>query len=123
MRDVYHEFGSDLAVGSGGDLALAAGSNVTSQRVRRRLFTNPGDYIWNLDYGGGLTQFVGAPANSTDIEAVVRTQLGLEAAIATNPEPQVKVSTVDRANGYVVANIVYTDINTALPVHLHVTSS
>ena len=45
MYDIFHEWGSDLVVGSGGDLALASGSAVVSQRVCRRLLTNPGDYI------------------------------------------------------------------------------
>ena len=72
MDDIFHEWGSDLVAGSGGDLLLATGSVVVSQRVSRRLLTNPGDYIWNLDYGGGLAQFVGLPAKSADIEAVIK---------------------------------------------------
>jgi hypothetical protein len=120
MRDLFHEWGSDLAVGSGGDLALASGSDVISQRLRRRLLTNPGDYLWNLDYGGGLAQFVGTPAISAEIEAVVRMQIGLETAIPATPAPQVNASVVDLANGYVVANITYSDASSGSPVRFSV---
>ncbi len=77
MDDIFHEWGGDLVVGSGGDLVLSVGSDMVSQRVLRRLLTNPGDYLWNLDYGGGLAQFVGTPTNSADIESTVRTKLAL----------------------------------------------
>jgi hypothetical protein len=120
MYDIYHEWGSDLSVGSGGDLALASGSAVVNQRICRRLLTNPGDYIWNLDYGGGLAQFVGLPAKPADIEAVVTTQLLLESAVPTTPAPQVTTTIVDAANGSVVANITYADPTSQQPVTLNV---
>jgi hypothetical protein len=120
MYDIYHEWGSDLLVGSGGDLALASGSAVVNQRICRRLLTNPGDYIWNLDYGGGLAQFVGLPAKPADIEAVVTTQLLLETAVPTTPAPQVTTTVVDAANGSVVANITYADPTSQQPVTLNV---
>jgi hypothetical protein len=109
MYDIFHEWGGDLVVGSGGDLVLATGSAVVSQRVCRRLLTNPGDYIWNLDYGGGLAQFVGLSAKSEDIEAVIMNQLLLETAFPTTPAPQVTTTVLDVANGSVVANITYAD--------------
>jgi hypothetical protein len=122
MYDIFHEWGNDLAVGSSGDLAVSTGSDTVSQRVLRRLLTNPGDYLWNLDYGGGLAQFVGAPANVADVEAVVRTQLALESAAPTTPEPQVSVRVIDAANGYVVANITYADPSSMAPVQLNVST-
>ncbi len=109
MLDLYHEWATDIAVDSTGDIALVSGSDVTTQRVYRRLLTNPGDYLWNLDYGAGLAQFVGLPANPPDIEAVIRDQLGLESAVAANPAPQVSAVMEDPANGYVVADIAYYD--------------
>lgn len=123
MFDVFHEWGGDLAVSSGGDLALVTASQTTSQRISRRLLTNPGDYLWNLDYGGGLALFVGTPALSSKIEAVVRTQLTLETAVAAAPAPQVSARLVDAANGYVVANITYADQSSSLPVQINITSS
>jgi hypothetical protein len=120
MFDIFHEWGSDLVVGSGGDLALSTGSDAVNQRVCRRLLTNAGDYIWNLNYGGGLAQFVGTPANSADIEAVVRTQLALEIAIAATPAPQISARVASAANGYIVATITYADSSSLAPVQLNV---
>ena len=122
MYDIFHEWGTDLTVGSGGDLALATGSQIINQRICRRLLTNPGDYIWNLDYGGGLGQFVGLPANNADIEAVILNQLLLETAVPTTPTPQVTTTIADVANGYVVANITYADANTQQSVTLNVST-
>jgi len=123
MYDIFHEWGCDLVVGTSGDLALAGGSDAISQRVFRRLLTNPGGYLWNLDYGGGLAQFVGIPAKSADIEAVIITQLALETAVPTTPAPQINASVVNAADGYVVANIIYADPSSAQPVNLNVTAS
>jgi phage baseplate assembly protein W len=122
MYDIFHEWGADLAVGSGGDIALASGSDVISQRVCRRLLTNPGDYLWNLDYGAGLARFIGQPARSAEIEAVITSQLSLETAIPTNPAPQVTTTAVDVANGYVVANIIYVDPTSQNAVTLNVSA-
>ena len=122
LNDIFHVWGSDLVVGTGGDLALATSSDAVSQRVIRRLLTNPGGYIWNLDYGGGLAQFVGAPANPAKVEAIVSTQLALESAVPQNPPPQVTVTVADAANGYVVANITYSDLSSGLPVGINVAS-
>jgi hypothetical protein len=122
MYDIFHEWGSDLVVDSSGDLALSTGSSTVSQRIFRRLLTNPGDYLWNLDYGGGLGQYVGAPTNPTTIQASVRTQLLLETAVPTTPAPQVTASVVDTANGYVLATITYADPSTSVPVQLNIST-
>jgi hypothetical protein len=122
MHDIFHEWGSDLAVGSGGDLAISTGSDTVSQRVCRRLLTNPGDYLWNLDYGGGLARFVGTPASPADIEAVVRTQLELETAVPITPAPEVSIRVADAANGYVVASVIYADPSSMVPVQLNVST-
>jgi hypothetical protein len=122
MNDLFHEWGSDLVVGSGGDLAISTGSRFISQRVCRRLLTNAGDYLWNLSYGGGLGQFVGSPASPAEVEAIVTTQLELETAIPTMPAPQVTVCIADAATGDVVATITYADPSSSAPVQLNVST-
>jgi hypothetical protein len=118
MYDIYLEWGTDLSVGSSGDLALVNESTQTNQRVVRRLLTNPGDYIWNLDYGGGLGTFVGSTANLPDIEAVIRNQMSLEVAVPSTPAPNVTVETL-AVGGYVVADITYSDPSLNSSVNLN----
>jgi phage baseplate assembly protein W len=122
MNDIFHEWGGDLVVGSGGDLAIASGSDAISQRVCRRLLTNRGDYVWNIAYGGGLAQFVGLPANRTDIEAVIMDQLLLETAVPSTPAPYVTTTLVDPASGKVAVDITYTNPTTQRSVMLKVTA-
>ncbi len=118
MYDIYLEWGTDLSVGSNGDLALVNGSTQTNQRVMRRLLTNPGDYIWNLAYGAGLGSFVGSTADLLDIEAVIRNQISLEAAVPSTPAPNVMVQTI-AVGGYVVADITYSDPSSDSSVNLN----
>lgn len=122
MYDIYHEWGTDLTAGSSGDLAVSTGSTSVSQRVCRRLLTNPGDYLWNLDYGGGLAQFVGEAAKQADIEAILRTQLALEPLVPSAPAPRISVRIVDASKGYVVASVTYVDPSSMAPVQLHVST-
>ncbi len=91
MPDLSHEFGADLLAGPTGDLAVAEGAAQGRQRVLRRLLTNPGDYIWQPEYGAGLGRFVGSPAAPERIRAVVRSQIFREPAVARSPEPVVEV--------------------------------
>jgi phage baseplate assembly protein W len=70
---------------------VAQGAAQGRQRVLRRLLTNPGDYIWQPEYGAGLGRFVGAPAAPERIRAVVRSQIFREPAVARRPEPGVEV--------------------------------
>jgi len=107
MPDLSHEFGADLAAGPTGDLALATGVALGRQRVLRRLLTNPGDYIWQPDYGAGLGRFVGQPAAPERIRAVVRSQIFRERSVARSPEPVVEVQAGD--DGRVFVAIRYAD--------------
>ncbi|MCA7118174.1 MAG: hypothetical protein LGL72_01885 [Acidibrevibacterium sp.] len=92
MNDLFQQWGNDLSVDAHGDLALVSGALRAQQRVLRRLLTNPGDYIWQPQYGAGLAQFVGQPANPLQIEAIIRTQLAKESAVAQTPAPTIDVS-------------------------------
>jgi phage baseplate assembly protein W len=91
MADLSHQFGSDLAIGPTGDLATATADELGQQRVLKRLLTNPGDYIWQPDYGAGLAQFIGQPAQASQIRAVIRSQVFKEAVVARTPEPVIDV--------------------------------
>jgi phage baseplate assembly protein W len=93
MTDIAHQWGSDLVTSPTGDLATVSGPVLGQQRVLRRLLTNPGDYIWQLDYGAGLARFIGQPVNILQISAVVRSQIFKEAAVARQPEPVIDVQT------------------------------
>jgi phage baseplate assembly protein W len=107
--DLSHQWSSDISVSSTGDLTLVTGSSLGQQRVLRRLMTNPGDYIWQLDYGAGLAQFIGQPGNASQIEAVIRSQIFKEAAVARSPEPTVSVQYPSGGTGSVYVQILYVD--------------
>jgi phage baseplate assembly protein W len=110
MYDLALQWGSDLTIGPTGDLALVSGSLLGQQRVLRRLMTNPGDYIWQLDYGAGLAQFIGQPSNVSQIEAVIRSQIFKESAVARTPEPTITVQLDSSgATGTVYVQILYVD--------------
>lgn len=110
MNDLFHVWGADLGIGATGDLAVASGTVVGRQRVLRRLLTNPGDYIWQPGYGAGLAQFIGNPANESQIKAVIRSQIFKEAAVAQTPEPVIDVQVSPAgAIGTVYVQIQYTD--------------
>ena len=110
MPDLFHLYGSDVAIGPGGDLATAASTSLGQQRVLRRLLTNPGDYLWNAGYGAGLAQFVGQPANAARIRSVIRSQIFQESAVARSPEPVIEVAA--DAAGTVTVQVRYADSST-----------
>ncbi|MGC8530457.1 MAG: hypothetical protein ACP5M1_00330 [Acidiphilium sp.] len=107
MADLALTYGGDLAFGVGGDLALASGTALTEQRVLRRLLTNPGDYIWQLTYGGGLGAFVGVAGLANRIAANTRAQLQLEARVAQSPAPVIQ--SADNPTSGVSLSILYAD--------------
>ena len=87
-----------------------------TERVLRRLLTNPGAYIWQPGYGAGLARFVGQPVDSAGIEALIRTQMLLEAAVATDPAPVVTVQS--DPGGSLFVQVRYADAETAAPLSL-----
>ena len=97
--------------GPSGDLTLSTGAIRSQQRVLRRLLTNAGDYIWQLDYGAGLAQFVGEPGNPLHMRAVIRSQIFKEASVVASPEPQIELLPVAGDNS-VTATIRYADAST-----------
>jgi phage baseplate assembly protein W len=110
MVDAAHLWGSDLIVSPTGDIGTASGGLLGQQRVLRRLLTNPGEYIWHLDYGAGLARFIGQPINTLQITAVIRSQIFKESVVARRPEPIIDVQTWSAGgNGVVYVHIRYVD--------------
>ena len=110
MQDAALLWGGDLSATLTGDVALAAGTTLGQQRVLRRLLTNPGDYIWHLEYGAGLAQFIGQPCNVAAINATIRSQIFMESSVARLPEPIIDVQ--NDQNGSVYVYIRYVDSET-----------
>ena len=107
MADLAHVVGSDLSVGPTGDLGTVDQDNWTQQRIIRRLLTNQGDYIWQLAYGAGLPGMVGSTISVQQLAAIIRQQLGLETAVATQPEPSVELQ--GDQTGNIIASVSYKD--------------
>lgn len=111
MADLDMTWSGDLATTTTGDLAIVDGSALGTERVLRRLLTNPGDYIWNPDYGAGLAQFIGRPIDPAAIQALILSQMQLETAVAAVPEPVVAVQS--DPSGQLFTQIRYADATTA----------
>jgi phage baseplate assembly protein W len=116
MPDLYQNYGTDLTPGPSGDLLTVDGTVLGQQRVLRRLMTNQGSYIWHVDYGAGLPQFIGQPASAAQIHGIVQTQMLLEEAVAQSPPPSVNVSYYP--DGTFFVSISYTDAQTGTPLLL-----
>jgi phage baseplate assembly protein W len=110
MADLQLTMGTDLSVSPTGDLALVTGTQAGQERVLRRLLTNPGDYIWHLEYGAGLPAMVGQPARARVIEGISRAQMYLEPAVSQTTPPVVTVTA--SIDGTVVETVRYVDADT-----------
>ena len=76
-------------------------------------FTNPGDYIFWLDYGAGLPQYIGQLADIPKITALIRGQILLEDSVAKTPAPVVNVKAINGGvSGGFSVEISYTDAST-----------
>ncbi len=117
MNDLAHYWSGDLSTGNTGDLALANGTLRGQQRVLRRLLTNPGDYIFQPNYGAGLPAWVGLPMDVGKVTALIRSQILLEDAVARVPAP---VITVKQGADLVslAVDIAYNDAATDTPTVL-----
>ena len=105
MADFALPWGGDLTLSSTAGLALVDGAALTEQRLIRRLLTNPGDDLWNVNYGAGLGRFVGSPVNTAALSALISEQALLEATVAS----VTSVTVTQDGLGTVSATIVYVD--------------
>lgn len=110
MSDAFLVWSGDFLASPTGDLGTSSASMLGQQRVLRRLLTNPGDYLWNLGFGAGLGQFIGAPCDVEVIRASIRSQIFKESAVARTPEPSVDVQA--SVDGSVYVQIRYVDATT-----------
>jgi hypothetical protein len=108
LADLYQYWGNDLQQGPTGDIAPAFRSDRTSQRIIRRLLTNPGggDYPWQPGYGAGLPGKIGRNLDLGNLRALIIGQVALEASVARSPAPQV---TLTPFLGGVAISVVYFD--------------
>lgn len=111
MADLQMAWSGDVSSSPTGDLATVSGPALGTERVLRRLLTNPGEYIWHPEYGAGLARFVGQPADPAGIQALIRSQMLLEAAVAATPEPVISVQS--DPGGSLSVQIRYADAATA----------
>ncbi len=116
MPDIAHLCGGDAEWSATGDILLSAGSQMSKERVLRRLLTNPGDYLWHPRYGAGLPREVGAVADEPRLAAVIRRQMRQERGVLQEVPPDVTVNV--GADGTVTARIRYADSETGEPVAL-----
>lgn len=125
MADLSLEWGADLELTADGDLKLVNGSDETRQSIIRRLLTNTGSYIWAPEYGAGLPARIGRVAREGVIAAIVRSQIALEATVASLPVPKTTVTASDANPGLFGIDIRYTDAVTgaAIAVSLEVPSN
>lgn len=89
MPDVFHTWGSDLALGPRRDLLAVDGSEATKQRVLRRLLSNPGDLMFHGEYGAGLPARIGELLETEALDAAVRAQMSAEAGVSQDPAPEI----------------------------------
>jgi len=111
MADLDLRWAGDLSSSETGDALIVGVPEVGTQRVLRRLLTNPGAYLWHPSYGAGLARFVGQPIDVAGIEALIRSQMLLETAVARYPEPVVAVQS--DPGGTFFVQVRYADADTA----------
>lgn len=115
MADIFQWWDTDLAASASGDLLSVDQTVAGQQRVLRRLLTSPGSYIWHPEYGAGLPKYIGSVVDAPGIEALIRAQLLLEAAVAQDPAPVIDVQPIPSG---VFVKILYVDADTGKQVNL-----
>lgn len=114
VYDLDHFYGEDVGLTPSGDIALVSGSQLTIQRVIRRLMTAPtttsqSDYPADPTLGAGIGSNIGDPnPDSRGMGAAILSQLFLEPTVSKTPAPTVLVTPLPAGAGAVI-NIAYTD--------------
>lgn len=99
VYDADHNWGGDLSLSATGDIQLSSGSDLSNQRILRRLFTPPGSYIWHPQYGAGIQQFVGQPLSDTtydQTQMTITSNIFEESTVSQTPPPVIKFQTIQK---------------------------
>lgn len=94
LYDIFLNWGADFqwTNNSPRDLLMATGSELSQQRILRRLLTNALDYIWVPSFGAGLPQQIGqlnSDTNFDSIKSTITSQIFNESSVAQTPPPEV----------------------------------
>jgi phage baseplate assembly protein W len=119
LCDLDQTWSTDLSASNNGDVATVVGALRGQQRILRRLMTNPGDYIFQPDYGAGVPQYVGQNQSKATLDLISGTitgQILMEAVVAADPAPVVTLQQMPDFS--LDVNIQYTDAPTGNPVVL-----
>lgn len=116
MPDLDLAWRGDLSLTPSGDLALVDGSDLTRQRIERRLFTAVRGLLFHPSYGAGLPERIGRVALERNIAAIVRAQIALEKTVAKTPVPTIRVSSSASSSGLFAIAIGYTDAVTGAAI-------
>lgn len=112
MSDASLVWRGDLSANPVGDIATCSHSELSQQRLLRRLLTNAGDYLWYPEYGAGLAQFIGLPCDTSAIKARIRSQIFADGTILTTPEPIIDVQ--NSADGSIYVQIRYIEMDSGV---------
>jgi hypothetical protein len=110
--EVSHYFGSDILTSVNGDLQSVDVLTLSNQRILRRLLTNPGAYIWHLDYGAGLPAYIGQTLSNSKIQeiiGIIRNQIFLETSVSQIPAPIITITPITDG---IYCSIQYTEATT-----------
>jgi phage baseplate assembly protein W len=122
MADLALEWSDDFQIDASGDLRVIDGDDEVRQRLERRLFTANKGYVWHPEYGAGLPQKIGSVLSREAIEAVVASQINLEASVAKFPPARLTVQQDKNNPALVSIGIQYFDANTGASVSFTITS-
>ena len=106
------KWGGDLTLSPAGDLAAVPVEIEAQQRIIRRLLTNPGSYIWHLDYGAGLGRQIGKPYVARSVENTVIDHLRRESLVSARSPPSVQISGVSDQSSGALSMVIHFDIVT-----------
>lgn len=116
--DIDNNFGNDLSYSGSNDLQVSSLIIRSQQRVLRRLFTNPGDYIWHPTYGAGLPEYIGQSLTGDrfhQIKSRIISNIFLEESVSKIPTP---VITLTPIQGGLFCEITYIEQATQQPTVL-----